>query len=538
MTTYQQRAREQLVWGNSRVDALGSQSLWGFSAALDVLEPFPEGDEEAPVNVLLMCPGDVRHILRTLGERRFGSEKKMQRPIHFYIYEDLVELLARHLLLLRVALDWELSIRKRAALFLEIFGNAMLQEETAAYLGKLGDELAGLAYGNDAESLLGYVVDLDKLKFKERDLLISDAFTYWARGSCNLADLWNRRIRSTLGSRYDSRTGVFDWDYRSGLEKQGAGIVHVKQYRQWRETGVAFEFVGDSSNEERSHPNLSFATFTEGYLKAGKDQGHKKEVRGFWGDTAVGPYVSLGLDAQNAAVNDVLLAKVDKGTGTERYRHNATVVAAYNLIKDLWCLETGTKYDLPNKNDIYSGLLDADSRLDDHSHKDQWDRLALERAENILKSLDHIKIIPLCGNKDLQTAIRRLRPRRDHPNSNELAYLQFDVVTLGYTAAHHIDTPFFASLLKPGASVFVEGSKFLLPLALNQRLLYTQKLHAMALANGLAPAYPTQPALDHVDDVVKNLLGNCPTAPSDLNPDVLRFTYSPNQNSSSSSSSS
>lgn len=35
--------------------------------------------------------------------------------------------MARHLLLLRVAQDWELPIRQRANAFLEIFGNCLVQ---------------------------------------------------------------------------------------------------------------------------------------------------------------------------------------------------------------------------------------------------------------------------------------------------------------------------------------------------------------------------------------------------------------------------
>lgn len=45
----------------------------------------------------------------------------------FYVWEGQIEVLARHLLLLGVAKDWELPIRQRANTFLEIFGNAFLQ---------------------------------------------------------------------------------------------------------------------------------------------------------------------------------------------------------------------------------------------------------------------------------------------------------------------------------------------------------------------------------------------------------------------------
>lgn len=47
-----------------------------------------------------------------------------------YIWERQIEVLARHLLLLQVAQDWELPIRQRANVFLEIFGNCLVQVTT------------------------------------------------------------------------------------------------------------------------------------------------------------------------------------------------------------------------------------------------------------------------------------------------------------------------------------------------------------------------------------------------------------------------
>lgn len=44
-----------------------------------------------------------------------------------YVWESQIEVLARHLLLFKVAQDWELPIRQRANAFLEIFGNCSVQ---------------------------------------------------------------------------------------------------------------------------------------------------------------------------------------------------------------------------------------------------------------------------------------------------------------------------------------------------------------------------------------------------------------------------
>lgn len=47
--------------------------------------------------------------------------------LQLYLWERQPEVLARHVLLLRVALDCELPLRQRANVFLEIFGNTLVQ---------------------------------------------------------------------------------------------------------------------------------------------------------------------------------------------------------------------------------------------------------------------------------------------------------------------------------------------------------------------------------------------------------------------------
>lgn len=50
--------------------------------------------------------------------------------------------------------------------------------------------------------------------------------------------------------------------------------MHIKQYRQWRHNGIAYEF-GDQTYSE---PNRTMMTYTEGFIKKGKEKGLKKEV--------------------------------------------------------------------------------------------------------------------------------------------------------------------------------------------------------------------------------------------------------------------
>lgn len=67
-----------------------------------------------------------------------------QAPLHFYVYETEPEVLARHILLISVLLDEEYPVRDRVEMFLEVHGNALLSERTAAYLGKRSSKRAAL----------------------------------------------------------------------------------------------------------------------------------------------------------------------------------------------------------------------------------------------------------------------------------------------------------------------------------------------------------------------------------------------------------
>ena len=79
---------------------------------------------------------DCRHTALTLAHRAQHAAVSHQN-MQLYILEDEPEVLARHLLLLSVLLDRALPIRARVETFLELHGNALLQQRTAEYAGDL-----------------------------------------------------------------------------------------------------------------------------------------------------------------------------------------------------------------------------------------------------------------------------------------------------------------------------------------------------------------------------------------------------------------
>lgn len=237
--------------------AIGIHGFWGLSASFDCIEAFeslsiPSTSTPAPpagaaagsegletLRVLLIHPGDIRHIITTT-TRRLRKKTASGCPlpqIHFYIIEDPLEVLARDILTWEVFLDFEIPIRQRANLFLEIFGNAKVQDRTSRYLEQMGEKLRDLIVRNS--STLN-TVDISYLKHRERDELENIFKSYSRKTLFDTEALRNQRMRGYYAERYDSRRALYDWDWQYGLHDT-ASIIHVKLFRDWRESGIAFE---------------------------------------------------------------------------------------------------------------------------------------------------------------------------------------------------------------------------------------------------------------------------------------------------------
>ncbi len=118
--------------------SMGVHQMWGFSPSFDFLKDLYENEswkaknsrqeDKESLNILLFSPGDIRHVIHGISTH---LRHKPVRPVHFYVHEKQLEVLARHLLLLQVVHDWELSLTQRCNLFLEIYGNALVQVLTS-----------------------------------------------------------------------------------------------------------------------------------------------------------------------------------------------------------------------------------------------------------------------------------------------------------------------------------------------------------------------------------------------------------------------
>lgn len=200
----------------TQTNGFGFHSMWGFSPCYDLLDDchLCTTKEEDVTNVLLLQPCDPRHILPLL----LRSQSQL-RKVHVYIYEEQVEVLARHILLLYTFLDTDIPIRQRAALFLEIFGNSLLSTKALAYMTNISQCLQKWIMEHDIKEEksgnhdhpLYDMIDWTHLKQKERDAM-DETFYFWQNNTTknatkhapfHIKELRDYRLRGYYGQRYD-----------------------------------------------------------------------------------------------------------------------------------------------------------------------------------------------------------------------------------------------------------------------------------------------------------------------------------------------
>ncbi|XP_019483403.1 PREDICTED: dynein assembly factor 3, axonemal [Hipposideros armiger] len=205
-------------------------------------------------------------------------------------------------------------------------------------------------------------------QFRERDVLEA-VFRFWASGEKGpeafpMSRLWDSRLRHYLGSRYDARRGVSDWDLHMKLHDRGARVIHIREFRRWRDTGVAFELRDSSAYHV---PNRTLAS---GRLLS--HRGERVAARGYWGDIATGPFVAFGIEA-----DDESLLRTSNGqpikTAGEITQHNVTELfraltawgrprASQGYPMEVLRERDGTREPDPPSQDLLQGTVPASLR--------------------------------------------------------------------------------------------------------------------------------------------------------------------------------
>ncbi|KAL0841709.1 hypothetical protein ABMA28_013981 [Loxostege sticticalis] len=300
--------------------------FWGITPALDLQQEYlKHGDESAyELNFLVIGGSDGRHLLKTLSQ----AYRHTRRYMNIFVVDGCPELIARQILLTSLALEktTRCGLLEKTRRWLEIYGNLLLRPPTSRYLIAKARQLVGMITNPEYMSCILPTVSIDQMKYRERDYLES-LVNFWTTGNTNqfnACELWEHRIRHSLGVRYDNRAGVFDWDYHMRL-KEIASQICFQEYKHFREHGVAFTWL----ETEVCRPNVTFAA---GVCKCGDRYLH----RGYLGDMVSSPYIAFGLDC-----DDKDMLKSSHGVNYKR----ATDVSERNVMRMLYELENRQAFD-------------------------------------------------------------------------------------------------------------------------------------------------------------------------------------------------
>ncbi|XP_059761686.1 dynein axonemal assembly factor 3 isoform X4 [Balaenoptera ricei] len=243
----------------------GSVSWWGLSPAVDLqaesppVDPDSQADTEhgtPELNVLLLGSVDGRHLLRTLARAALWPRRRFR----FYVLENNMEAVARHMLIFCLALEdpEKMGLQERSETFLEVWGNSLLRPPVAAFVRAQAGRLARL------------VPEPDRL---------AEQLPWLSLGALK------------------------------------ARVIHTSEFRRWRDTGVAFELRDASAYHV---PNRTLAS---GRLLS--HRGERVAARGYWGDIVTGPFVAFGIEADDETLLRTSNGQPIKTAG-EITQHNVT----------------------------------------------------------------------------------------------------------------------------------------------------------------------------------------------------------------------
>lgn len=288
------------------------------------------GDENAyELNFLVVGGCDARHLIRTLSQ----AYKHTRRYMNLFVVDGCPELIARQILLMSLALQKtsRCGLLEKTRRLLEIYGNMLLRPSTSRYMIAKARQLVGMITNPEFMNCLLPCVSIEQMKYRERDYL-ENLMNFWMTGNTNqfnACELWEHRVRRSLGVRYDCRVGVFDWDYHMRL-KEIASQICFPEYKHFREHGVAFTWL----ETEVCRPNVSLGA---GVYKCGDRFLH----RGYLGDIVTSPFIAYGLDCED---QDMLMS--EHGVNHKR----STDVSERNLMRMLYELENRQKFDAAAMN--------------------------------------------------------------------------------------------------------------------------------------------------------------------------------------------
>ncbi|XP_047465632.1 dynein axonemal assembly factor 3-like [Mugil cephalus] len=426
-------------------EGAGCVTWWGFSPARDLINMGPHRYER-DVNVLLVGSGDLRHILKTVA----GLQD--QQSLHVWVVENSMEVVARQLLFLYLALvpQESMGINEKTEVFLEVFGNSEIRSQTEETLSHAASQLS-LSVTETLETATHACLNTTLLKFKERDEL-ARIFKLWKQprssstsseppAPISMSRAWDYRVRQHLGTRYDSKKGCFDWDLTMKLHEKGCGVINKQQYARWRERGLAFE-LREGVYQTPNPTLLSSRVFNQ--------RGDKVGVRGYWGDIVSSPYLSFGIET-----DDKSLLKTQNG------QH----------------IKTSQDVSFANVQGLFQSLSSRRG-CPTASHSEAEEPSAgTEQKSATINDLMHLHGISVTFLP--MDSLHKLPEKQKYSH-------YFNSIYFSASCAHQLG-PMMGQIAAPDAVLVVELAKYILDLDKEQEAGFAEKVASIALEAGFEP---------------------------------------------------
>ncbi|XP_075461568.1 dynein axonemal assembly factor 3 isoform X2 [Ascaphus truei] len=454
-------------------EGFGAQTWWGFSPALDLqmqclqssMEHLRFSEDIPELNILLVGCGDSRHLLKTICQ----AHRWPRRKLNFYVVENNLEVVGRHMLFLTLALEnpEQMGLQEKSEVFLELYGNSLIRSHTATYLREKSDLFIRYVTDTDFQHSKMPLLNLTALKFKERDRLEA-IFKFWRNADPQIFQvdkLWDIRNRQYLGSRYDSRKGSYDWDLSMKLHDRGAGVINNREYSRWREKGVAFEIREGIYDV----PNKCLAS---GLIM--RHKGEKVPARGYWGDIATGPFMAFGIESEEES-----LLKTANGIHVK----TAQDVSEYNITALFHELVTGKSYSPPTISKTESEAVRLCEILevegDEEEEKDKEDEEAESTKKESQSQVEEDDFIPL---NDVKVHFLPLNCISELHHKNKYLNL-FNLIYFSCSMVHYLK-PDLTLVSARKATLVVELAKFMVDLQKEQIRSFAARVTALSREAG------------------------------------------------------
>lgn len=338
---------------NSALDlqnALGFRKFYGISPAVNLDSFLQTPNSPRDKSILLYECIDLRHILETIASIKPKGDEANDQPItySFYMVDESPANILRHMIMIKVLTDGELTDREKIESFLDFYWNIYITAKTLTVVERILPILFKEIPDNKVEFF-----NLSQLKYKDKDLLI-EALEDWRKllkannvlQRANAEEKFTRdRVTALYKERWEHRKNLIDADYVWGIKDNSIEItkqadaksqveaattqpcIHFFEYFSFRESGVAFQ-VHDTPE------NHKFINFTMLDYQSGRKKTDKTScgVLGYWGDITTGPFPSIGIYPA-----DPIQAFNFYTKRNDNFIHTSSQIAESNVQKFLTC---------------------------------------------------------------------------------------------------------------------------------------------------------------------------------------------------------